>query len=204
MVYNYNKHYFDNIDSAEKAYWLGFLWADGCLFNSKTHPKHVIFSLHKKDRLSIKTLLNALESNHPIRTQKNKYDRVEFYGADFYDSLFQKGFEPLKSKLNRIPKFPSRYDFDFIRGVFDGDGCVYYHQARNQTCVEIAGNFKIVDYILNVMQFGTCSRMSLKGTWRWRASGNQVAKRFAQNIYYDNNIICMKRKREKFKRFINV
>ena len=33
----FNEHYFDNIDSEEKAYWLGFIFADGCIMNNTKH-----------------------------------------------------------------------------------------------------------------------------------------------------------------------
>ena len=29
--YVYNKDYFEKINTSEKAYWLGFLYADGCI-----------------------------------------------------------------------------------------------------------------------------------------------------------------------------
>ena len=29
--YEYNKDYFSKIDTSDKAYWLGFLYADGCI-----------------------------------------------------------------------------------------------------------------------------------------------------------------------------
>ena len=37
MKHNLNKDYFKNIDNEEKAYWLGFIAADGCIYKmSKT------------------------------------------------------------------------------------------------------------------------------------------------------------------------
>lgn len=33
-IYHVNEHYFDNIDSDEKAYILGLFYADGCITNN--------------------------------------------------------------------------------------------------------------------------------------------------------------------------
>ena len=45
--YNFNEHYFDNIDCQEKAYWLGFFAADGYNHRSKGC---IEFRLHRQDR----------------------------------------------------------------------------------------------------------------------------------------------------------
>lgn len=37
LDYSLNEHYFDNIDCDEKAYWLGFLFADGAISNNTIH-----------------------------------------------------------------------------------------------------------------------------------------------------------------------
>lgn len=34
-MYKYNEKFFKKIDTPQKAYWLGFLYADGCVLNQK-------------------------------------------------------------------------------------------------------------------------------------------------------------------------
>ena len=48
-MYKYNKNFFEKIDSPKKAYWLGFLYADGCVFNQRK-SKILEISLSKKDK----------------------------------------------------------------------------------------------------------------------------------------------------------
>ena len=58
---NYNRHIFDNIDNEEKAYWLGFIVADGYL----NLDKHMLrIKLGNKDKQHLKNqelLLRMME-----------------------------------------------------------------------------------------------------------------------------------------------
>lgn len=68
--YNYNTTYFEKIDSPEKAYWLGFLYADGCV---RKNGKSLILeiTLSKTDKLQLEKLRNVLSPNNVI------YDKVK-------------------------------------------------------------------------------------------------------------------------------
>ena len=46
--YNVNHKYFEVIDTEEKAYWLGFLYADGCVIKTKTGSS-LLLKLSVKD-----------------------------------------------------------------------------------------------------------------------------------------------------------
>ncbi len=67
--YTINEHYFDNIDTHEKAYILGFLYADGC---NKTYQSCVELTLHSKDEEILHKINKAINSNKPISYVKNK------------------------------------------------------------------------------------------------------------------------------------
>ena len=70
--YKVNEFYFDNIDTEDKAYILGFIFADGCVHNNL-----LTITLHKKDINTLKTINNFMESNYPIYDIKNKYKRLD-------------------------------------------------------------------------------------------------------------------------------
>ena len=54
-----NEHIFDTIDTEEKAYWLGFIWADGALFkNEKANSGELSIELQLQDKEHLKTILN--------------------------------------------------------------------------------------------------------------------------------------------------
>ena len=61
--YNVNDNFFDNIDTEEKAYVLGFLFADGCIYKKRSQ---VYIKLNRKDKCILEKINTALCSNFPI------------------------------------------------------------------------------------------------------------------------------------------
>ena len=70
MKYYFNKNYFDIIDNSEKAYWLGFIWADGYVCKRKRKDNHIEYdfklSLSKIDSDHLEKFKKCLNSNHNI------------------------------------------------------------------------------------------------------------------------------------------
>ena len=71
-------------------------------------------------------------SNHKISKRKKKEKahrigyRLQLGSKDMFSDLIQLGFMPNKSLILHFPKVPGIYLGDFVRGYFDGDGCVYF------------------------------------------------------------------------------
>ncbi|HVG44469.1 MAG TPA: hypothetical protein VM890_07045, partial [Longimicrobium sp.] len=93
--------YFDEISDESRAYWLGFLYAECCLLQSR---KQVFVLLAQRDRAHLEKL--ALIFDRPVyehsssdrRTGKTyRGARLILNGKHLWDSLNQKGFEPRKS-----------------------------------------------------------------------------------------------------------
>lgn len=60
----FNEHIFDNIDTEEKAYWLGFIFADGYISSLNAKYKNVFeLSLSIKDLNHIKKFNSFMEYN---------------------------------------------------------------------------------------------------------------------------------------------
>lgn len=128
-------NYFHDIDSQDKAYWLGVLYADGSV-DSKDR-----ISLGMIDREHIEKFLLALGATRNKITVvrptgfKNASD---VYYATIYDSemrtdLINHGCTPRKTKaITDIPEMPEEFIFDFIRGYFDGDGCISFDGNCNR------------------------------------------------------------------------
>lgn len=128
---NYDPSYFESIDSHEKAYWLGFLYADGYV----TSGDRWGLELTASDKEHIQNLLNAFRCNIKIKNRnRNGYKSCGFQikNRRMYDSLQNAGV--VKNKTY-ILNFPSQeivdgiFHADFIRGFFDGDGCVSFSTA---------------------------------------------------------------------------
>lgn len=143
---NYN--YFDCIDTEEKAYWLGFIYADGYISKPERMYKGKIkrgnykfeISLKADDVLHLEKFKTAIEYDKDIKISKTNFIRsnrcrISFNNKHFWNTLNDYGCTPVKS-LNL--KFPNDDIFKnkklikhFIRGYIDGDGSIAYKNAKH-------------------------------------------------------------------------
>ena len=126
---------FDSIDTEEKAYWLGFLYADGNIASGR--PK-ISVNLSIKDENHLRKFMKFLNYTYDMRYQhlsNGDLCRMSFDSSHMTNTLISYGCVPKKSL---IVKFPNTNIFkdsslikDFIRGYFDGDGCVTYKNSKH-------------------------------------------------------------------------
>ncbi len=108
------------------AYAIGLLASDGCLYNDRRH-----MSLTTKDLEQAENFKNCLGLSVKIgkksrgKEQEKKYYHVQFGDVLFYKFLESIGMTKAKSKTIGDLKIPKKYFFDFLRGLFDGDGHFY-------------------------------------------------------------------------------
>ena len=134
VKYSSNEKFFDRW-GREMAYVLGFMFADGSLEDAPyLRGKYVRVSSTDKDRVvAIKSLLN---SDHTIvRRDTGKNHKTAYLLRIGSHTLFNRlnnlGVTPHKSLTMQFPKMPLEYLSDFVRGYFDGDGCVYIDRGPN-------------------------------------------------------------------------
>ena len=114
---------FETIDTEEKAYWLGFLYADGSV-SSKEHK--IELGLAEQDLKQIEKFRDFIGIMNKIsyRSTTKSY-RYSFRSESCKEDLIKQGCVPKKSLIlnfpteNQVPKNLIRH---FIRGYFDGDG----------------------------------------------------------------------------------
>lgn len=121
--YTLNESFFKDIDTPRKAYWLGFIAADGCITDSN------YFAIGLKDEeplLELKKDLNYSGDVYSPKSNNGKtYYRINFSSKIMCDDLMSHGIFPKKSMTyNDLPKIRHGLIRHFIRGYFDGDGCV--------------------------------------------------------------------------------
>lgn len=111
----------------EMAYVLGFFAADGNMIKNKRGAHFIEFQITDKNLLH--KIRKLLGSNHKITTRrrnsncKNCY-RLQIGSKEIFNDLLKLGMAPNKSKTIDLPFVPDKYFSDFVRGYFDGDGCV--------------------------------------------------------------------------------
>jgi hypothetical protein len=122
-----NEHYFDIIDSEQKAYWLGFLVADACIGKSAGTRRALRFYLANKDAGAVEQFASDISYEGKLRHMKKKCQiGITFNSVIFCNSLINLGY--LLWKNEGSPKILENLRPDlvrhFIRGFFDGDGCI--------------------------------------------------------------------------------
>lgn len=151
-MYKFDVNIFDEINSSEKAYWLGFIWCDGYICKRKRTTNHTGYefklSLAEQDLDHLIKFKEFLNSNHEIKHYKNgsssfKKDAIEcrlyicnkYFGQNLYNRY---GLIPHRSSAKQlVSMIPIEYYKDFIRGIIDADGSlgssyVYDNQAGKE------------------------------------------------------------------------
>ena len=131
--YPLDESFFEHIDTEEKAYWLGFIMADG--YNN-IKKKYVNIRLSLIDETHLLKFAEALKTTKPIRrviAKAYKSDKYESCQLTIDSSKISKQLELLgvdgtKSKSLAFPKIlPTDLYRHFIRGYFDGDGSISWN-----------------------------------------------------------------------------
>jgi hypothetical protein len=210
-----NETYFDIIDTEEKAYWLGFLYADGYIRESKS-GNSLCLKLGQLDIEHLELFKKCVGSSHKITlgTSKTKSKTgkeyvshmatFNIYSKRIVESIKKQGFHSRKTFTIEKPNLKEEYYRHFIRGYFDGDGCCYINE-RNDGCIVI--NYNIACASPNFKQFiiEELNKHSIDTTCQTSLTidilrGQSAIKFF--NYLYNDSTIYLKRKKEKGEKFV--
>lgn len=144
--YNVDINYFKNIDTANKAYFIGLFHADGC--NSESNGNIKIF-LKEEDVDVLEKLKKDIKYTGKLiyRIRSLEVNRKNQYGLNITclpisEDLKHLGYPAKKTYKAVFPKFiHSDLICHFIRGLFDGDGCISYNSKKNKISFGIVGSF---------------------------------------------------------------
>lgn len=143
---------FKEIDTHEKAYWLGMLFADGSMtFENGIHT--ISLTLHRDDRYHIETFKDFLGSSVNIYDRKDKLaSSLVVAGKSFCEHLINKGMIPRKSLILSAPiGVPDNLFNSFVLGVFDGDGSISARKKSryltHQVAVRIVGAHDFMKFL---------------------------------------------------------
>lgn len=128
IKYRVNEDFFKKW-TEEMAYTLGYLYADGSLEDA-AYIRGKYIRVSSVERNNIVKIKNWLSSEHTIapRNPTTKNAKVGYLlrigSHKLYDDLVRLGLYPNKSLTIKFPFIPKKYLSHFVRGYFDGDGCV--------------------------------------------------------------------------------
>lgn len=199
--YKLNENFFDFIDTEEKAYFLGLLWADG---TNVTKRNCIQIGLQEKDKHILESMLIAMDSDYPLKCTKSTYPG----GQDIYGvSLFSEHMSQILNNIGMVPnkslilKFPTCVPDilipHFVRGVFDGDG--YISHGTDYTC-EIMGTKDFCEELQKILFKADIKSKIYNTTLRKETSTRRLYIGRKENVrkflsyIYDNSSVYLKRK----------
>lgn len=201
---------FEKIDSPEKAYWLGFLAADGTIYqrlDSSAGGDSVILNIHQKDRMHLEKFKIFMKSNVNIQdyisndgfSNNTPMCKIVFNSKLLVQDLIDKNVTPRKSLTLQVPNINSEYYLPFILGYFDGDGSISYNTAENIYSLSIVGTKEILLWINSLLNISETNNLEKriqndKNTYYIRCGGTRKPYLILKKLYESCPIIHLDRK----------
>lgn len=206
--YQVNHQFFSIIDTEQKAYWLGFMYADGFLSNS-VGQRMIGLSLAEKDKDHLALFREHLEATYPIKTYTatgfksgTTYCRLLISSAQLFEDLRAKGAVEHKTFVLTFPtssQVPYELSHHFIRGYFDGDGS--WAKNNNGYSFKLCGTKELLDEVLVRIGFPGRPlykrREDDKNNWYCSIGGRLQARSIGDWMYRDATVY-LQRKYERY------
>jgi hypothetical protein len=202
--YTYNEAFFSTW-SHDMFYLLGFVCGDGYL--SHRHGYLMAIELAIKD-IEILTAMASrigivpisIIERHTGNSKGKKYCKISLYSKQIYNDLIKLGVTETKSLTLRFPNIPDEYLQDFVRGVFDSDGCISIFRGGKDCficCSHAFGNS--LGFILNWHGIETI-KPRISSITKVRLSTKKLNLKLFYDFLYGNceeQSLYLKRKRDK-------
>jgi intein/homing endonuclease len=191
--YPRNEYYFNKIDNKDKAYWLGFLYADGC-----THSTRNEISIGITDEEHVEKFKIAIGAiNHKITVSNDERwkNAKPIYHFSIKDAQLHKDLERWGCVANKtfiiskIPNIPRDYVSHFIRGYFDGDGSLHYLKSTNNYRISFTcGSKSFLEDIRKELNLEKISIGKQKdtNTYYFQISGRKQVVKILGYLYKDS------------------
>lgn len=208
-VSDVDNSYFSCIDCPRKAYWLGLLFADGCVCIGE-NSYSISIQLTKTDSYLLEQMALDLKMKreHPVRYYtsdtsfgKTEYGKIQFGSKQIANDLISLGCVPRKSyNLNTFPTLPEDLIRHFVRGYFDGDGTVsidkkgFLHAGFSSTPVFLELLMRELNKELGL----PIKNIYNTGGESYCICYNQTESEKLYHYMYVDDCVCLVRKQKKF------
>ncbi len=156
-LHSLNQNYFQDINTEEKAYWYGFIWADG----SVRDKYYLRLTIQKGDIEHLKLFRTALKANdYEIKYLKKNCVELTVSSQKMINDLAKINIVRRKSYKDLKPIIDQKLFLPFLLGLIDGDGHIskYYINITN---TEATCNF-VIDELKKLKLIDTCKIHSTK------------------------------------------
>ncbi|MDE1855378.1 MAG: hypothetical protein KGH57_03630 [Candidatus Micrarchaeota archaeon] len=197
--YQFDHNFFKRIDTEEKAYWLGFISADGTVFRTKENGRLLRLEVTRDDAKHLEKFKRAIKSEHHIyfryhndaRTGKH-YESAELKitSVELYNDLNGLGVKTSK----QFDFVPSSLVHHFIRGLIDGDGSFgFNYKNRNPYLGFVDGDYGMVNAVLEILKAVCRSKANhilraSENSWFFHITGTFQIPKILDWIYHDAHV----------------
>lgn len=203
--YRFNAHFFDTIDTEAKAYWLGFLAADGYVhIPAKTASPRLSLSLKYDDVKHVQSFLDAVEGNQPVYKrvgEKTTTATALIISRTLCQSLIKLGVTPRKSLTLQFPSLPEHLIRHYIRGYIDGDGSIIVRNLKTKVkgiIAVVSGSYNFLKTMQHYIQTqGGIHATKIYSKTNSNASAIHYNNRFAKQLIiylYSDTTVYLPRK----------
>lgn len=207
------EHYFYSIDDEYKAYFLGLIITDGCIYSKNNRQNLVSLTLKDEDKYIIEKFKEVIKSEKKVTSDGRGASSINILSNIMVEDLKRYGLSDKKSLSTIFPdSIPSTLYPHLIRGILDGDGSVSFYARPNKKSHTKAirfcqGNEKFLVDIVNFLD----THIGIKpvNTYKEKESLWSIAYRSNKSLYqlyhylYDNATIYLKRKKILCDKIIN-
>lgn len=201
--YELNEEYFSIIDTQEKAYWLGFLSADGYVNETRNQ---IQFELQERDKESVKLFANTISKTYyePLITISNGF--LHYYvlltSKKLVEDLKKYNVYQNKSLTFSPPELPKELIPYWIIGYMDGDGCLF--KSKKRLKISFTGTYETCSFIKSYFNSNNKIRQEHRCTNNTYSFTLEVAltEKFLKDIHYDTLPYVLKRKQQIYASFI--
>jgi intein/homing endonuclease len=208
-TYSIDENYFNEINSNNKAYILGFIYADGSVCKN-----YLSIWLSDKDIEILEFIKLELKYEGKIYVRNNEIKNKKYVGFSvsskkMVNDLIKLGVVRNKTYLSKeLPIYDKKYEAAFLRGFFDGDGSIYLNNNRgyDEYTICFSGNIRVLGQIKNILigyDISSCNirhRHSSDESCMLEIRGNLNIEKI-YNLFYNNADFYLKRKKERFNNF---
>ena len=200
--FSVNDMYFSK-QSPNMAYLLGMFASDGCVYEKDNAIK---LTLSTVDKEYLEKIRQELEIESQIKdyetSQGYKNSELRFSSYQIKKDFAEYNIVPRKTYSFKFPrKLKKEYYRDFIRGYFDGDGCVSTagkSAIRWQLCSHEKDVLEVVVSFFEENNIPKVSIQKAKDKQLYYIQYSSVSTRGIYSLLYYDNCFCLPRKRIKY------
>lgn len=194
-----NENYFKTW-SHNMAYILGFITADGCLLSNRNT---LAFCLHSQDIEILEFIKSEISPNRPIHFKIDKRFNTKFVSLridskEIISDLKNLGLCERKTGKEVYPDVPTEFKFDYLRGLFDGDGCISIRNNKYKTPLWFicSSNKLFLETLQNkIYNIGYLVEKPKQNICYWNITKRSDIQNIREKLY--NNSFSLSRKCEK-------